>query len=228
MMATPPDSDSAAAVGVAPSQSNNLLQKIKAEREAKKKTMSEAAHVVDSDNAFANSLVEAAHTQEIEGDQAILSATDEGTRLMDKFRKSKGLRSDKGSAIDTYVADEPGRVIDVLAEVSKTKSEREDEEAERQLRLTSCLDWLEGLCSERDYAWKTWRTGAFAEGYQFKLFFISLVCANGVLIGIEADHGDDSLGWKVLEIVFLAAFSAELVIKIWCVSNPNPTSLQCR
>lgn len=40
-----------------------------------------------------------------------------------------------------------------------------------------------------------------------------LICINGLLIGIETDHGDGSLGWKIVETTFLACYTIELIIR---------------
>lgn len=42
----------------------------------------------------------------------------------------------------------------------------------------------------------------------------ALICVNGVIIGVETDHGDGSLGWQVLEIVFLILYTVELMIRL--------------
>lgn len=168
---------------------------------------------------FATALVGVSQTQTVEGEKDIFVEVEgegeEGKKLMDVFRKSKGFVA-KGSAIESFIANEPGRVVDAEVEAKKSKIDREDEEKRRQEWLASVQDWLVGMSSDRDTAWKQWRTGAFVEGFQFKLFFIILVCINGMLIGVEADHGNGSAAWQALEIFFLLGFTVELMIKSWC------------
>ena len=43
---------------------------------------------------------------------------------------------------------------------------------------------------------------------------VFLIVANAVLIGVEADYGDDSAIWGVLEMIFLVCFTLELVMNL--------------
>lgn len=60
------------------------------------------------------------------------------------------------------------------------------------------------------------RLATWCDGRSFKLVFISLVCINGVLIGVESDYAEDSDKsiWVGIEAFFLTAFVTEIILKL--------------
>jgi len=147
-----------------------------------------------------------------------------GDSSASRIGNSLNIEKEKGIAdlaadfdpIKTYLEAEPGAIIDLDAELLQSKEEREDEDAARASQYASFRACLQDLCSSKTIAWKRWRLAVFTEGNQFKLVFISLVCINGVLIGVEADHGttDIQLAWQIVEAIFLTFFGIELVTKM--------------
>ena len=64
--------------------------------------------------------------------------------------------------------------------------------------------------------WQRWRLANWTDGKAFKLVFITLVCVNGILIGIESDHANenDATIWQAIEAFFLTAFVVEIIFKL--------------
>jgi len=117
--------------------------------------------------------------------------------------------------IQKYLDMEPGVEIDVDAEMEKTKDERDEEAALRKKDHASFRSLMKGMCIKgKSIAWKRWRVAVWCEGDKFKLFFIILVCINGVLIGVQADYPDWTGLWTVTEFFFLSMFLIELGTKL--------------
>lgn len=53
----------------------------------------------------------------------------------------------------------------------------------------------------------------FVQSSRFTLATTMLICINGIIIGIETDHGDGSAAWTAIEIVFLACYAVELALR---------------
>ena len=47
-----------------------------------------------------------------------------------------------------------------------------------------------------------------------QIVFISLVCINGVLIGVQADHDNGGSEWALIELVFTVLFIIEILMKL--------------
>jgi len=62
--------------------------------------------------------------------------------------------------------------------------------------------------------YKCWQVACFMETAPVKGCLVFLIVANAVLIGVEADYGDDSAIWGVLEMIFLVCFTLELVMNL--------------
>jgi hypothetical protein len=65
--------------------------------------------------------------------------------LIRMFRQSAEGYVEQSSAIQVYLEDEPGRIIDAEAEAKKTRDEREDEAQIKTKQLASFSDFLQGL-----------------------------------------------------------------------------------
>eukprot|EP00746_Dinoflagellata_sp_MGD_P140766 gnl/MRDRNA2_/MRDRNA2_73964_c0_seq1.p1 gnl/MRDRNA2_/MRDRNA2_73964_c0~~gnl/MRDRNA2_/MRDRNA2_73964_c0_seq1.p1 ORF type:complete len:541 (-),score=83.19 gnl/MRDRNA2_/MRDRNA2_73964_c0_seq1:170-1792(-) len=48
---------------------------------------------------------------------------------------------------------------------------------------------------------------------RFNILTTAMICINGIIIGVETDHGDGSLAWEVLEFVFLVFYTIELLMR---------------
>ena len=92
-----------------------------------------------------------------------------------------------------------------------SKEERLRREEERQ---GSVLDLLSGLKSDASDIWKRWRLAKFVDSQFFQKVFALLVIVNAVLIGVQADISTDWEGWMWIELVFVSAFVAEIVLKL--------------
>jgi len=105
----------------------------------------------------------------------------------------------------------------IMAELRMTKDEREaDQKAKDEQRGSLFNTIYEVICRTspaRSFAWRRWRVAVFTEGMPFKLTFISLVCINGVLIGVQADYDKGQSFWGLIEVSFNAAFILELALK---------------
>ena len=58
-----------------------------------------------------------------------------------------------------------------------------------------------------------------------QIFFISLVCLNGVIIGVQADYDDGATMWHGVDLCFIVIFLVEVSLKIigfggWFWSEP--------
>ena len=79
--------------------------------------------------------------------------------------------------------------------------------------------WLEGFLDEEPdykvtpYLWYRWYVGHFMQLQETQIFFLSLVCANGIFIGITTDH--DIEGAQVVEMLFLGFFILEIMLKLF-------------
>lgn len=49
---------------------------------------------------------------------------------------------------------------------------------------------------------------------KFTLVTTTVICVNGIIIGIETDHGDGSTGWVAVEIMFLICYLIELAVRL--------------
>jgi len=132
---------------------------------------------------------------------------------MAQFKEAKGFAA-KSFGIERYLENEPGKVIDMEEEMLKSKDQREEEEVARKKDHASFRSMCAGLASSQGFGWKRWRIAVFTEGNNFKLVFITLVCINGVLIGVQADHGENVEFWQIVEFCFLVAFVVELGSKL--------------
>lgn len=54
----------------------------------------------------------------------------------------------------------------------------------------------------------------FVRSTKFTLVTTMVICVNGIIIGIETDHGDGSTGWLVIEILFLICYLIELALRL--------------
>lgn len=52
-------------------------------------------------------------------------------------------------------------------------------------------------------------------GSRFTLATTLLICVNGIIIGIETDHGDGSAGWQAVEVIFLILYCIELAVRLY-------------
>lgn len=64
-----------------------------------------------------------------------------------------------------------------------------------------------------DFQQKSWLQ-KIAQSGKFNIFTTVIICINGLIIGIETDHGDGSLGWEVVEYIFLVVYTVELAIRL--------------
>lgn len=58
-----------------------------------------------------------------------------------------------------------------------------------------------------------WRLANILDGTVGKIFFLSAVIVNGILIGVEADFGGSKM-WDYIEISFLVIFTVEVALKV--------------
>ena len=77
-----------------------------------------------------------------------------------------------------------------------------------QLPIDSSKLWFAGWV-----AYQRWKLANLMESVPSRVFFISLVCINGITIGIQADHSDWD-GWDPLEYVFVGLFTVEIALKL--------------
>eukprot|EP00746_Dinoflagellata_sp_MGD_P048228 gnl/MRDRNA2_/MRDRNA2_219543_c0_seq1.p1 gnl/MRDRNA2_/MRDRNA2_219543_c0~~gnl/MRDRNA2_/MRDRNA2_219543_c0_seq1.p1 ORF type:complete len:171 (-),score=51.57 gnl/MRDRNA2_/MRDRNA2_219543_c0_seq1:13-525(-) len=49
---------------------------------------------------------------------------------------------------------------------------------------------------------------------KFTLVTTAVICINGIIIGIETDHGDGSTAWLIIEIAFLICYLIELALRL--------------
>jgi len=77
-------------------------------------------------------------------------------------------------------------------------------------RLMSEIDW-----TENSLVWNRWRLGIFIESAFMKGLMTFLIIANGICLGVQADHAPESAGWMYLEVFFVAMFLLELGIKVF-------------
>ena len=63
-------------------------------------------------------------------------------------------------------------------------------------------------------AHRRWKIATFMENSLVKTFFMSLVCLNGLLIGIQLDYGGDQATWDIIAATFLFAFTVEAGFRI--------------
>ena len=79
-----------------------------------------------------------------------------------------------GNMIDEGLTDEEIEKREELARQGKRREEMG--------HVANC--WKE-MTSDAGWLWKRWRLGQFMESYQIRGFFISLVCLNGILLGVQ-------------------------------------------
>jgi len=160
-----------------------------------------------SHGGFSNSLASAVH-------DAADDAGEKGGNAFSEFKSANGFAK-KDWAIERFLRDEPGKVVNFEEEAHKSKEQREKERQEMIARHASPFALMSEIRQDKPWKWKRWRLAVFTEGNWFKWFFISLVGINGILVGIQADHAeDDHLAWKSVEYFFILAFIVELVSKI--------------
>mmetsp|Transcript_14363 Transcript_14363/g.40924 ORF Transcript_14363/g.40924 Transcript_14363/m.40924 type:complete len:524 (+) Transcript_14363:109-1680(+) len=58
------------------------------------------------------------------------------------------------------------------------------------------------------------RLRRFVESPVFTVVTTSLICINAVMMGVEAEHGDDGAFWTAVEIVFMAFYTVELGLRV--------------
>lgn len=49
---------------------------------------------------------------------------------------------------------------------------------------------------------------------RFTIVTTAVICVNGIIIGIETDHGDGSAAWQVIEVAFLICYLVELALRL--------------
>jgi len=59
-----------------------------------------------------------------------------------------------------------------------------------------------------------WRLACFMESPGVRIFFISLVVLNSIMMGVQADHNSDADAWIYLELIFVSLFVLELAGKM--------------
>jgi len=67
-----------------------------------------------------------------------------------------------------------------------------------------------------DGSWDLWRwkIAVFMDHWLVKTTLTLLIISNAIVIGLEADYGDGSITWTVLECIFLFAFTLELTLNL--------------
>ena len=60
-----------------------------------------------------------------------------------------------------------------------------------------------------------WQVAHIMDHVLVKTFIIIVVIVNAVVIGIEADYGDGSPVWEVIELTFLTIFTVELALNVY-------------
>eukprot|EP00746_Dinoflagellata_sp_MGD_P124590 gnl/MRDRNA2_/MRDRNA2_59186_c0_seq1.p1 gnl/MRDRNA2_/MRDRNA2_59186_c0~~gnl/MRDRNA2_/MRDRNA2_59186_c0_seq1.p1 ORF type:complete len:516 (+),score=83.88 gnl/MRDRNA2_/MRDRNA2_59186_c0_seq1:84-1631(+) len=74
--------------------------------------------------------------------------------------------------------------------------------------------WLDTLEEDKDTEVNHTLLQKFVYSSFFSVVTSVVICVNGVVIGVETDWGDDSLGWLVLEWFFLIFYTLELVLRL--------------
>lgn len=62
-----------------------------------------------------------------------------------------------------------------------------------------------------------WQVGQFIHHKPVQLFFITLVCINAILIGLQADYGSGEIFWVYTEATFIGIFIIEIFLKLFAL-----------
>jgi len=125
-------------------------------------------------------------------------------------------------------------------ETDDRKAEREEKERKKQRNseMGNLQNCWEEMNSDAGWLWKRWRLGRFMESPPIRGFFISLVCLNGILLGVQVqtslhtsprcicrspdppygclqlDNSANDPAWAVIEAIFIIVFSVEIGLKL--------------
>ena len=82
--------------------------------------------------------------------------------------------------------------------------------------LDAIDDYLRDEPEPGTFSHTRWKVAKFMEQGNIKWAFISVVILNAILLGVQADHGQDGeQAWEVLEVIFVTIFMVEIVLKLF-------------
>jgi len=86
----------------------------------------------------------------------------------------------------------------------------------RGMKLPKESDWLETEPERDTMLHYRWQCAHFMNSSSSRSFFIGLVTINAILMGVQADHGNDNdLMWIYTESAFVCIFVIEILLKFW-------------
>jgi len=112
-------------------------------------------------------------------------------------------------------------VVDHVTAVKRTQDHRKRRKSDAKtfrsasgFRRNSTAGVYLSVAPEDRWDLQRWNVALFMESTPVKAFMMGAIVVNAVIIGVEADYGDDSLGWLMVELAFLVIFTTELVLNL--------------